>query len=256
VVHVSSDPGFADFLVEQGLVYDADNRVYQKLVPWDFGPVSGNGDTVRVYLRAPRDTAYSATDTLALEVDFEPQLTVVQAPVVEPDVLIEVPIVGIERMRFAITPEALATAEWIVPEPAGSDSTTAEVGFSLSTDDDTPEIFAQYESDFGFDVMVTTVVPVAKVQPATLTIDGGAEFATDPERMVQVVSQAPDATLMRISESPDFSGVPWIAYADTVQVQLSATPGSKTLYGWYTNVYDPQGQAASDDIILLGESLR
>jgi hypothetical protein len=223
---------------------------------WDFGLAAAD-DTLQLFVRAAlAQGGFSPAGSLAVAVNFDPALTVMEAPVVDPDVHLEVPVTGVERMRFATSEAGLDTAPWIVPERAEPDTTTDLVEFQLSTQQATPEIWAQYEGDFGFDVTTTTTVTPSPVAPATLTIDGGAEFTSAADRRVLVTSQAPNATLMRIGEDPDFTGVPWLAYSDTLTVQLSTPPGLKTLYGWYVNGFDATGRVASNQITLVGESPR
>ena len=51
---------------------------------------------------------------------------------------------------------------------------------------------------------------------------------------VPIISRAV-ATEMRISESPDFSAVPWVEYADTTTYQITPEPGTKILHAQYRN---------------------
>mgnify|MGYP001813313585 CR=1 FL=1 len=217
------DTLFTDGLVElaAGTPDDTDSIVY------DLG-LRVDGDQFSLYSLAYTGIDVSNTTVTPLTVKFEPAFVVVDTPATVATLLVDllVPTEGVLQMKFANSEADLAAAPWMPPAGLVED-------FPLLDSANPQKIWGQFDGDFGFiseaiDLDVTPD-PLTDVQFVIDLTDGTTSVTTVP-----IISRAV-ATEMRISESPDFSAVPWVDYADTTTYQITPEPGTKILHAQYRN---------------------
>jgi hypothetical protein len=245
---LSLDPGFASFSSFDSAEVAAD-------VVYDLGSAM-QGDVFRLYSRVRRgglvDTTGEDSLIAALRVDMQPQLNGLGQ--VE-DTLLTLDLFdleGVTQMRFALSETELAAAPWEIPDGDPS-AQTREI--SLDAGQSQFELHGEFESDFGFrETRLAEFEAQELITGAQFGLLGSAlETGTtaDPAILVTPIS-ASGATLMRFSEDPAFSGVPWEPMDASYQFTLSAPPGQKVVFGEFKN---PFSNTATDSasIILLGD---
>lgn len=194
---------------------------------YDLGARFG-GDKLELHSVAFTGVDFSATTVTPLTVKFEPAFVIVDTPSTVATLLVDllVPTEGVVQMKFANTEADLVTAPWMPPAELVED-------FMLLDSANAQKIWGQFDGDFGFisEAIDLDVVPdpLTDVQFVIDLPDGVTSATTVP-----IISRAV-ATEMRISESPDFSAVPWVDYADTTTYEITPEPGTKILHAQYRN---------------------
>ncbi|MDX2472788.1 MAG: Ig-like domain-containing protein [Candidatus Krumholzibacteria bacterium] len=213
----------------------------------DMGPAA-DGDTVRLYVKAFDDLTESLATELVSLVNFSPKHTLIDANPLRlsrRSVDMAITTEGVLNMRFATSEAELALASW-------QTATDTLRGYELSDSANAQEIWGEYEGDFEFNSTSRLIV-----RPDLLTnVDF---FLKVPSNHVVSVSTvvaefSAQATEMRVSEQPDFSTVPWLAYDDTLSFQLSAGEGTKTVYAQYRNDWT-ESLILSDYAIYISQGL-
>jgi len=191
--------------------------------------IAAPDDTFELYIKAFDDLSESAETVVTLPVDFDPRHTLVDA---NPGRLatrvndLQIPIVGVTRMRFAPSEAELAFEKWSLPAEIFPD-------YELTDTANPQEIWGEFGGDFGFDT-----TSKLSVRPDLL---GSASFQLKlpANRIVSVSTVTAEfsaqATELRISESPDFSAVSWQPFVTLADFQLSTGEGTKTVYAQYRN---------------------
>ena len=167
-------------------------------------------------------------------VDFNPDFTVVGDPktVATRIVDLAIPTEGVLNMRFFAEWADTAITPWVL---------AADIypGYELRDSANPQFIRAQFQGDFGFDSLREIQVTPDLLTTASFELDLEDDHVTD-QTIVAGISAAV-ATEMRYSETNDFTNSPWIAYADTVQIVLSPTPGHTVIHVQYRNDWTMSG---------------
>ena len=211
-------------------------------IPWDLGAADSNGVRKEIFVKALGDEGESAVFAGTVEIDFQPAFTILGAPatVASRRVELAIPSEGVLQMRFANTAGSLVDSPWlegaaVLPEFELLDTLNPQV------------VYAEFAGDFGF------ISPVMKTSVAGNPLTD-AVFSVDPEGIaydpVVNLRCSALATLMRFTEGPDFTGVPWHDYAEDFAFVLSPGAGRKTIFGQFRNDFtDSPILAASVDYI-------
>ena len=229
-LRIALDPSFTDSLriVPTGAPGVPINLTY------DLGTATGNNEIKTLYVVAFGDGFESVPSVQDIRVDFEPAFTVVGNPatLATRTVDLAVPTEGVLNMRFFPEWADTATTPWV---PV-SDTYT---GYQLSDSANPQFIRAQFQGDFGFNILVERKVTPDLLTAATFRLDLAEDHVTDQSSVFGLSSAV--ATGMRYSESADFTGAPWLAYDDTVRIDLSGEPGHKVIYVQYLNDWTQSG---------------
>ncbi len=229
-IHIALDPTFTDFLriVPAGPPNVPINLTY------DLGPAARNNEIKTLYVVAIADDFESLHSVQNIRVEFKPAFKVVGDPktLATRTVDLAIPTEGVLNMQFFPEWEDSATTPWV---PV-SDTYT---GYQLSDSANSQFIRAQFQGDFGFNSQVELQVTPDLLTGIVFRLDLDEDHVTD-ESTVKGLSSAV-ATHMRYSESADFTSAPWVAYADTVLINLSPTPGHKVIYVQYLNDWTQSG---------------
>jgi hypothetical protein len=220
-------------------------------IAWDLGPADSLGTVKYVWARVRDGAEVSPAMVDSATADFAPTIQLASGTaVIDTLVAVRVSAVGWDSVQLARSSADLPGAPWF-RNPASSDSLRSlDVGFVLRGGALAPQaILSRIVSDFGFDRRDSLAVVPAAVGTPAFTLDGGALVTTDTR--VAVVSTTPNASEMRFSESPSFTGVPWVAFRDTTEFVLSSSPGTKTVYGIFRNAFEPAGKGSLQVITLL-----
>ncbi len=216
-------------------------------LPWDLGPADNNDTTMTLHVVVQFGTNLGDTNKVELEIDFSPRLALAQGGnrVASLTPLLSIEPEGLVFMRFASSQEDLAAMPWL----PGADTHDQ---YQLMNTANNQTIFAEFLGDFGFSIFQQlNVIPDLLLDPSFhLTLPN--DHITD-ESTVQGISSA-NATLMRFSESLDFSSVPWIAYSDTTLITLSPEPGEKIIYAQYRNDF-AESPILTDYVIHIIQSV-
>ncbi len=213
----------------------------------DLGPAAA-GDTFTLHIKAFDGLGESESTVRQMPVSFAPVHALVDANPLRLATRINdlaIPAIGVVRMRFAPSEAELASAPWVPGAEIYPD-------YELSDSANAQEIWGEYEGDFGF--TTTTRLPV---RPDLLA---GAAFQLNlpSNRVISTplvtAELSAQATEMRLSENPNFSAVPWRAFADTTQVVLSPEEGTKTIYCQFRNDWT-QSAILSDYCILVAQGV-
>jgi len=149
---------------------------------------------------------------------------------------------GVDLMQFS--PD---NVRWTDPEPFSS-----KKDWTLEGDDGVHWVYVRFRDKAGnwtTEPLRASVV-LDRLPPAnpTLTIDGGARYATRNRVMLQL--SATDAREMLISQSSDFSGTLWMDFNPTLSWTLSLPDGPKTLYAKFRDEAGNETALVSSSIIL------
>ena len=230
-LRIALDPTFTDSLriVPAGAPGEAIDLTY------DIGPAGGNNQIKTLYVASFGDGFESAPSVQTIRVDFTPNFTVVDDPptLAARTVDLAIPIDGVRNMRFFAEWADTLTTPWVPVDPLYT-------GYQLSDSANPQFIRGQFEGDFGFNNLQEITVTPDLLTNVTFKLAWPDSDAVVDESTVLGISRAV-ATEMRYAESPDFTNAPWIAYADTVQIALSPTPGLKVVYVQYRNDWTMSG---------------
>ena len=229
-LRIALDPTFTDSLkiVPAGVGGFPINHTY------DLGPASGNNQTKTIYVASFADGYESVVSSQNIRVDFQPAFKVVGNPptLATRIVDLEIPTEGVLNMRFFPEWEDTATTPWVPVSDIYS-------GYQLSDSANPQFIRAQFQGDFGFDSLVEHKVTPDLLTKVTFKLDLEEDHVSDQSTVTGISSAV--ATEMRYSESADFTSAPWIAYDDTIQINLSPTPGHKVIHVQYRNDWTMSG---------------
>ncbi len=209
---------------------------------------AADGDTVQLYVKAFDNLTESLTTALQSVVNFKPRHTLVDAnPLRLTTRIVDLAIAteGVVNMRFAASDAELATTPW----QAVADTV---FGYELSDSANSQDIWGEYEGDFAFNATTRLMVRPDLLNSADFHLKVPSNHVVSVATVVAEFSA--EATEMRISEQPDFSTVPWLAYADTLSFQLSPGEGTKTVYAQFRNDWT-QSTILSDYAILVSQGL-
>ena len=201
---------------------------------YDFGPAVNNDEIKTLYVVSYDDNFESLPSEQNVLVDFEPAFKVVSETTTLKHRIVDlaIPIEGVLNMRFFASPADSATTPWV---PAD----TLFTGYELSDSANEQTILGQFQGDFGFDTLVELDVTPDLLTNVTFKLGLEADHITDQSTVAGISSAV--ATEMRYSESADFTSAPWIAYDDTIQIDLSPTPGHKVIHVQYRNDWTMSG---------------
>lgn len=224
-LRVALDPTFTDSLRMMAAPAPGDTAEFI----YDLGPATANDDSFTVFLQSWSDDFLSEVAAIPSVVQFRPnfQVDAPERTLARRLVDLIVPDEGVVRMRFANSQDGLTDAAWV---PGAPDYP----GFLLQDTVDRQSIWGEFEGDFGFTInpIQLTVTP-DKLTGATFKLKLTSDRVTD-DIVVTALSTAV-ATHMRISESPNFSAVPWVAYEDSTGFTLSPGEGRKNIYAQFRN---------------------
>ncbi len=230
-VRVALDPDFTESLEIFPVVTPGDSITFT----YDLGPASKNNERKIIYFDSFADGYQSVVSSRNIGVDFNPAFTVVDDPATLAirSVDLTIPTEGVLSMRFFADWADSAATPWV---PVSN----TYPGYLLSDSANDQFIRAQFQGDFGFiDDQEIKVTPDLLKEISFKLVWPDSNSILD-ESIVLGASYAV-ATQMRYSESPDFTNAPWIAYQDTVQIQLSPTPGQKVIHVQYRNDWTMSG---------------
>lgn len=241
MLRIALDPDFTENLVviPAGAPGEATNVTY------DIGPAKGNNEVKTIYVVSFADGYESLSSNQGVRVDFSPSFKVSGDPktLAEQIVDLSIPVEGVINMRFFPEYADTSTTPWV---PAD----TVYYDYELSDSANPQFIRGQFQGDFGFSSLVEL-----RVTPDLLTTAAFNLVLPDTnvisESTVRGASLAV-ATEMRLSETADFTNVPWTAYQDTVLIQLSPTPGQKVIHAQYRNDWTMSG-VLTDYVIYVAQ---
>lgn len=215
-------------------------------VPWTLPEVAANDTTLAVRVLAFPLAGAADTAVVNLNVNFAPAFTVLgnEPTVAARHLILEVPDQGVVFMRFSDSEAGLADQPWSPGRPV--------FPYTLADSANPQVVWGEFMGDFGFASIVSLTVTPDLLQEVTFALDLPADHVTD-QSTVTVFSGAV-ASLMRFSESIDFAGVPWQAYADTSALALSPEPGQKVIYAQYRNDW-AESPVMTDFVIYLSQPL-
>lgn len=196
--------------------------------PWDLGPAAANGEEKELFVRITTGGVLSPVARREVVVQFRPDLQLGGSPPTVASRTLTVtiaPPAGVAQMRFALSRAGLAGAPWL---PGAAQ----HMGELLGPEPAPQRLFGQFLGDFGFAWIDSVQAVPDNLATASFELAGGAPTTT--QRLVPLVSGAV-ATQMRFSELPDFTELPWQAYADTSIFLLSEAGGVKIVYGQFRN---------------------
>jgi hypothetical protein len=229
-LRIALDPTFTDSLriVPAGAPGEPVNLTY------DLGVAGGNGAIKSLYVESFADGYRSLTSSQNITVDFNPDFTVVGNPptLATRTVDLFIPTDGVLNMRFFAEWADTATTPWV----AAADTF---FGYELSDSANPQFIRGQFQGDFGFNSLVELEVTPDLLTDARFNLVLPEDHVSD-QSTVPGASRAV-ATEMRYAESADLSTAPWVAYQDTVLIELSPTPGQKVIYVQYRNDWTQSG---------------
>lgn len=228
--------------------------------PGSVRPVE-EADRLRVHFRSRTGSSVGPADSFGIQVRFDPRLLVEQGMRIDvggrfvADTLVVMTIVpvdgqGLERVVREIQPAG--QDGWGVVEdltPASIDD-LVEVPLDLQLDRDADHrVKAFLTCDFGFvdSASVDLELPTALGQPS-IQIVGGELTTTRDIRVRCVASQA---GYVLFSEQPDFSTGTRVAFADTLDYQLEAGLGTRTLYAAFSNPFLAETVVTSTPVTLV-----
>lgn len=240
-LRVSNDEDFAN----ETVLAVADLGQPQE-IPWQLPAVASNDTNLVVRVLVMMGSTPSDTAIVPLDVNFAPAITVEGYPSTVPmrDLVLNIPDVGVQQMRFASSEAGLAAELWT---PGGDTQ-----DYLLDNSGNAQEIWGEFQGDFGFNTITSRTVRPDLLNNVSFSLDLPADHLTD-ESSVTVLASAV-ATHMRFSESLDFSSEPWVAYADTSSLSVSATPGHKTIYCQFRNDW-AESDILTDYVIYLSQPL-
>ncbi|MBU8872072.1 MAG: fibronectin type III domain-containing protein [Gemmatimonadales bacterium] len=211
-------------------------------VTWDLGTAEANDEMKFIFVKALTGTTESKVFADSVKVDFQPAFSVnkgLQSAFTAPgdtafvptfEVDLDIPLSGVQRMRFALSAEALDNSTWLAV--ALPDSILRD--FELVNTLEAQVIYGEFEGDFGFNSpIIEVVVSGDDLTDAQFSLDlGEAAFVDNP--LVTLECSAV-ATEMRFSENPDFTDLAWMDYEDSHDFELNPGAGHKTIYGQFRN---------------------
>jgi len=202
---------------------------------YDFGSATHNNEIKTLYVASFSDGYESLPSHQIVKVEFEPAFTVVGDPktLATRTVDLTIPTEGVLNMRFFAQEADTATTPWV---PVSD----TYVGYQLSDSANKQTIFGQFQGDFGFNTLVELKVTPDLLDKAAFFLFHPDSSHTTEKSTVPGFSNAV-ATEMRYSESADLALAPWVAYADTVQIDLSPAHGHKVIYVQYRNDWTMSG---------------
>ena len=231
MVRIALDPTFTENL----RVVPAEAPGDTLRLTYDFGPATHNNELKNLYVVSFSDGFESQPSHQIVKVEFEPAFTVVGEPKTLATRVVDltIPTEGVLNMRFFADLADTATTPWV---PVSD----TYIGYQLSDSANKQTIFGQFQGDFGFNSMVELKVTPDLLDKATFFMFHPDSSHTTEKSTIPGFSNAV-ATEMRYSESADLALAPWVAYADTVQINLSPAPGHKVIYVQYRNDWTMSG---------------
>jgi len=214
---------------------------------FDLGPAAFDS-TFSLHVKAFDDLGESAPTVVSLPVDFEPKQALLSGSplrLATRVIDLKIPATGVVNMRFAASEDALADAVWV----PGAETF---LGYELSDVATSQAVWGEFESDFGFSTKHELEVRPDLLLGASFRLQVPESRFVTSSTVVAAFTAA--ATEMRVSENPNFAAVPWQAFRDTVNFQLSAGEGTKTVYAQYRNDWT-QSAIFSDYCIFLSQGL-
>ena len=192
------------------------------VITFDAG-AAAQGDSVRVRVIAT-DGAFTSVATIAkARIDFSPDFTLLRGGTVvasRADTL-RIPPAGVTQMRFATSEAGLAGATWV----PGSSRYSAPL---LEGRTGSQQIWGEFEGDFGFNSVSHITVTPDLLTAATFRLAVPEDHVTTTAFLRGVLGG--QATLVRWAEGPNLAGAAWVARPDTLDIELSAGEGLKTIY--------------------------
>ncbi len=213
---------------ESETVLPADDTGAPVLLAWDLGAVSSNDTTLTINVAVQNNSSLGDTNKVVLDVNFSPTFALSQGGnrVAELYPPFTIKSDGVLSMRFADTLENLDDQPWI-------DGTDTYSDYLLVDTANPQTIHAEFLGDFGFSAFRQFVVSPDILTEVSFHLNLTPDHISDTT-VVEAISDA-NATLMRFSESLDFTTIPWVAYSDTSTITLSPGPGEKTIYAQFRN---------------------
>lgn len=195
---------------------------------FDWGPRDGNGELLNLYLLSFGGDYVSTRNEQNFSVDFNPDFTVQDlsgtGTVATRDIVLEIPLEGVQDMRFAADQGDLDGVAPVVP--------AATHPYRLADQMTRQTVWGRFTGDFGFTTDVPVDVTPDRLQTVTFEVRDSDRVVDTPWAPVRCFAVA---TRMRFSSSVDFAGAPWIPYADTTSIPLDPTPGRQVIYAQYRN---------------------
>ncbi len=210
------------------VVLPADESGAPVFLNWDLGPISDNDTTLTINVVVQNSTHLGDTNRVELDANFKPSLGLVQGGTKVAQLFppLKLGTEGVISMRFADSLENLPDADWIDAAPTYDQ-------YQLVDSANRQAIHAEFLGDFGFSFYRVLNVRADLLTDVTFLLDLAPDHISDVTD-ITAISNA-NATLMRFGESLDFTGVPWVAYADTTIITISSEPGRKSIYAQYRN---------------------
>jgi len=229
-LRIALDPTFTDSL----RIVPAGEPGVPINLTYDLGYAGSNNETKTLYVVSFGDGYESLPSSQDISVNFKPAFTVVGDPPTVATRIVDlvIPTEGVLNMRFFAEYADTATTPWV----AAADTF---FGYQLSDSANPQFIRGQFQGDFGFNSLVENEVKPDLLTTAAFNLVLSADHVTD-QSTVPGASRAV-ATEMRYGENADLTSSPWVAYADTVQINFSPTPGHKVIYVQYRNDWTMSG---------------
>lgn len=221
-------------------------------LPWTLPMASAAGETLRVYARSRTATTTGTTRQVRFTASFNPAVNPVSGQrllpaglaVVDTVVVLQAAGAGIVDLVLRRT-VGETQLETVIDDPS--------VPFAVEVPASTREALqwtADFGGDFGYRVPRTiTLTPALQIGAASLTVVGGAQTTT--ERSIRLLATATGAGQVIVSEDASFADASWTAFADTLDFELSAGFGQKTVFAAFRNPFVTDRPTASASITYL-----
>ena len=198
-----------------------------QVVEWTLDPAP-NGHKYFVYVASFTADAWSPTRVDSAEVSFEPTFRAAGGSATVATQIIDLIVAdrGVDSMRFAPSEAELVDKPWT----PGADLFE---GYELADSANPQEIYGEFAGDFGFSIVNDYTARPDPLLDVEFRLAVPQDHVSDQSTVIGICDAT--ASLVRYAEGLDFSAAPWLAYSDTLLIELSPEPGRKVIYVQYRN---------------------
>ena len=204
------------------------------LLPWTLGFASAAGETLRVYGRTRTGSSSGPVRQVRFTANFNPALSPVAGQRIAPTGLVVVDtVVVLQATGDGIVDLVLRQNgdETVIDDPSAAFELTVPASTSSAL-----QWTADFGGDFGYRVPRTiTLTPATQIGVASLSVVGGAQTTT--QRSIRLLATAAGAGQVIVSEDAGFTDAAWVAFADTLDFELSEGFGQKTIFAAFRNPF-------------------
>ena len=123
---------------------------------------------------------------------------------------------------------------------------TDSVEFELSSGEGMKTVFGRFKNDFDIIAAAADSILPLPMEPS-ITINRGAAYTINRDVWIYPLA-AGTGLECKLSEDVNFTGVEWVACADSLPFELSAGNALKTVYAKFINCFEIECEAASESI--------